>query len=116
MFNAMKYTIDATNQKLGRLASHIAVILQGKNSPFYERRLAGKDQVIVENVDKIVLTGKKPLQKVYRHHTGYPGHLKEVKFSEVMKRNPAKVLRLAVSRMLPKNRLRKQRMKNLIIK
>ena len=112
----MDYRIDATNKNLGRLASEIAIILQGKKNPNYEPRLAGEDKVIIKNVDKITLTGKKETDKVYYHHTGYMGHLKEETYPEVVaKKGKEEVLRRAVMQMLPKNRLQNQRMKRLII-
>jgi len=111
----MDYIIDAKNKRLGRLASEIAVILQGKKSPSYEPRLEGEDRVIVKNVDKIVLTGRKTKQKKYYRHSGPLGHLKIRKYEDVFKKNPAWVLRHAVRLMLPKNRLQAKRMKRLII-
>lgn len=111
----MDYTIDAKNKRLGRLATEIAVILQGKKNPGYEPRLEGEDRVIVKNVDKIVLTGRKIKQKVYYKHTGPLGHLKVRKFEDVFSKKPAWVLRHAVRLMLPKNRLSAKRMRRLII-
>lgn len=112
----MDYLIDAKNKKLGRLASEIAVILQGKKNLNYEPKMSGADWVRVKNVDKIVVSGKKERQKIYYHQTpGYIGHLKKRTYREVFEKDPAKVLRLAVLRMLPKNRLRIKRMKRLII-
>lgn len=111
----MDYTINAQNQRLGRLASEIAVILQGKKTAAYEPRLSGADRVIVKNVSKIAVTGKKYTQKVYYHHTGYMGHLREKKFREVFEKSPEKVLWKAVYNMLPKNRLRAKRLKRLVI-
>lgn len=112
----MEYTIDAKNKNLGRLASEIAVILQGKKSADYEPRLAGKDKVIVKNVDDLVLTGKKEEQKTYYRHTGYMGHLKEETAKEVIaKKGKKELLRRAVLRMLPKNKLQNERMKKLMI-
>jgi len=111
----MDYIIDAKNKRLGRLASEIAVILQGKKSASYEPRLEGSDRVIVKNVDKIVLTGRKSKQKRYYRHSGPLGHLKVKKYEDVFKKNPAWVLRHAVRLMLPKNRLQAKRMKRLII-
>jgi large subunit ribosomal protein L13 len=112
----MDYFIDATNQKLGRLASEIAVILQGKKSAFYNPRLAGSGKVIVTNVDKLDIAEKKAVQKIYYRHTGYMGHLKKRTLKEYMQKSPAAVLRLAVARMLPKNFIRAKRLKRLIIK
>lgn len=112
----MKYEIDATNKRLGRLASEIAVILQGKKSAYYEPRLAGADKVVVANVKKMVFSGKKPVQKKYYRHTGYMGHLYSKTLKEVFEKDPAKVLRTAVEKMLPRNTLRSKRMLLLEIK
>lgn len=112
----MDYIVDATNKSLGRLASDIAVFLQGKTSPTYEPRLSGKGKVIVKNVDSIKITGKKETEKVYFRHTGYMGHLKQETITEVIaKKGKKEVLRRAVERMLPKNKLQITRMKRLII-
>ncbi len=112
----VNYTIDATNKSVGRLASEIAVILQGKKSPKYEPRLESEDRVIVKNIDKIKITGKKFKQKIYYRHTTQIGHLKQQTLETLwQKKGPAEVLRLAVMRMLPKNKLRVKRMKRLII-
>ncbi|TSC96965.1 MAG: large subunit ribosomal protein L13 [Parcubacteria group bacterium Athens0714_26] len=111
----MDYIIDAKNKRLGRLASEIAIILQGKKTPFYEPRLAGGDNVTVKNVSEISFTGSKLDQKIYYRHTGYMGHLKEKNLKEAFSKSPAKVLRLAVMRMLPKNFLRAKRIKRLTI-
>jgi large subunit ribosomal protein L13 len=111
----MKYTIDAKGKKLGRLASEIAVILQGKKNPGYEPRLEGEDTVVVKNIKDMVVTGRKADQKIYYRHTGPLGHLKKRKYAEVFEKKPAWVLENAVRLMLPKNRLLKKRMKRLII-
>ncbi|MFA6354183.1 MAG: 50S ribosomal protein L13 [Candidatus Paceibacterota bacterium] len=110
----MEYHIDAKNKTLGRLASEIALILQGKKSPAYDPRLVGTDKVIIENVGTIKITGRKAKQKIYYRHTGYMGHLKSATFEEIMAKDPRKVLREAVRRMLPKNFLNQKRMNNLI--
>ncbi|MFH1759388.1 MAG: 50S ribosomal protein L13 [Patescibacteria group bacterium] len=112
----MVYTLDATNKKLGRLASEIAIILQGKNNPSYNPRLPGEDEVVIKNGSKVEVSGNKATQKIYYHHTGYIGHLKEEAFEKLFARAPDKVIWKAVYNMLPKNRLRKERMKHLIIK
>lgn len=110
----MEYKIDAANKNLGRLASEIAVILQGKKSPNYNPRLAGEDVAVVSNIDKMALSGKKEEQKVYFHHTGYMGHLKEESYKQVVsKKGKAEVLRRAVMQMLPKNKLQIKRIKRL---
>lgn len=111
----MNYTFDAKNKKLGRLASEIASILQGKKNPDYNGRLAGNDIVTIKNLAEIEISGRKVKQKTYKRHTGYIGHLKTVSYEMLFAKNPAKVLKLAVRRMLPKNRLLEKRMKNLII-
>ena len=90
-------------------------MLQGKKSPNYNPRLMNTDRVLVTNASQIAVSGKKPNQKIYYKHTGPLGHLKERKFADVFKKNPAWVLRHAVRLMLPKNRLNAKRLKNLII-
>jgi len=112
----MQYTIDAKNKKLGRIASEIAGILQGKKTSHYEPRLAGGDTVAVINIGELDFSKKKLEQKVYHRHTGYMGHLKTKTLRQVMENNPANVLRHAVERMLPKNYLRSKRMRRLDIK
>lgn len=112
----MEYRIDAKNRKLGRLASEIAVILQGKKSVYYEPRLAGQDKILIENVNQLEFSGNKLTKKRYYRHTGYMGHLKSKTLKEVFEKDPAGVLRQAVERMLPKNFLKAKRMKRLIIK
>jgi len=111
----MEHVIDAKNKKLGRLASDIAVILQGKKDVSYEPRLSGNDTVRVKNVSKVAVTGKKMDQKKYYKHAGPLGHLKEKKLSDAMEKDPSWVLRHAVNLMLPKNKLRAKRMRRLII-
>ena len=107
------YKIDATNKVLGRLASKIAILLQGKHKPNFVPYLNTGDKVIVTNTDKIKITGKKLKKKVYYRHSGYPGGLKKITLEELMKRDSREVLKKAVWGMLPKNKLRKQRIKNL---
>lgn len=107
--------LDAKNQKLGRLASKIASLLQGKDSATYEPRLEGENRVIVKNIKNVEVTGKKAEQKVYYRHTGYMGHLKEKSYKEAFEKSPAWVLKNAVSHMLPKNKLQNKRMKRLVI-
>jgi len=107
--------IDAKNQKLGRLASKIAVILQNKESVSYEPRLKGENKVIVKNIKGMEISGKKAEQKIYYHHTGYMGHIREKTFEEAFAANPSWVLKHAVKGMLPKNRLQDKRLKQLVI-
>lgn len=107
--------MDAKNKKVGRLASEIAVILQGKKNPDYEPKNLGADRVIVKNISGIEISGQKEEQKVYYHQpAGYIGHLKKRTYREVFAKKPSEVLRLAVLRMLPKNRLRAKRIRRLI--
>lgn len=105
--------VDATGKTLGRLAVDIAKRLIGKHKPWYcDQRDCG-DYVIVTNIDQIKVTGAKVTDKVYYSHTGYKGHLKEANFAHVFKKTPAKVLELAVKGMLPKNKMRKERLKRM---
>lgn len=111
----MRHVIDAQGQMLGRLASQIAHILQGKNNPAYQPNRSGGTAVVVKNVSKVKVSGKKYSDKIYYKHTGYMGHLKKRTYSQVFEKDPAKVLEMAVYNMLPKNRLRKDRMRKLVI-
>jgi large subunit ribosomal protein L13 len=111
----MEHIIDATHRKLGRLASEIAVILQGKTHASYDPKISGTDTVRVRNISKMVVTGKKYEQKKYYKHSGPLGHLKEKKLSDTLDENPEWVLRHAVNLMLPKNKLRAKRMRRLIM-
>lgn len=109
------YNIDATGKSLGRLATEIATFLRGKNEVNYLPSLDPMITVRVFNLNKIVLTGKKASEKIYYHYTGYPGGLKKVKYPDLIKKGSGRALRLAVLRMLHKNRLRAKLMKRLII-
>ncbi len=111
----MDYIIDGTNEPVGRLASRIAVALQGKHSPSYDPQLPGTLRVVVRNASKMTVTGTKNESKMYHRHTGYMGHLKTRSFQEFFAVSPAAVLRKAVFNMLPKNRLRTPRLKRLTI-
>jgi large subunit ribosomal protein L13 len=109
--------IDATGKAPGRLASEIAVILQGKHRPDYKANVDGDDIVEVTNVVAMKITGKNKLDnKLYRRHSGHPGGLKEETLRSVFEKDPGEVLRRAVKRMMSNNKLRKERMKRLIIK
>lgn len=110
------HTIDATSQAVGRLASQIAKILVGKHKVGYTPHIDDGDFVVVTNVNKLIFSGNKLAQKVYKHHSGYPGGLKEVKQSKIFAENPGMVIKLAVSKMLPKNRHRNDLLKRLTIK
>ncbi len=99
------YVIDAENKPLGRVASEVAKLLKGKHKPTYSTHLDCGDNVIVLNSDKIILTGNKLNQKVYRHHSGYVGGMKETPYKDLMANNSDKALLLAIKGMLPKNSL-----------
>jgi len=99
------YVVDAADQTLGRLASEVAAILRGKHKPIYTPHVDTGDFVIVINAEKIKLTGDKLNQKMYRHHSGYPGGLKEMDYRTLLQKKPEKAIELAVKGMLPHNRL-----------
>jgi len=107
------YTIDATDKILGRLATRISILLQGKDKPDFEPQKDMGGIVVVKNVSKIKVTGKKAKQKKYYHHSGYLGGLKEKPFKKVFEKDPAEPLRRAVLGMLPKNKLQAKRIKRL---
>jgi large subunit ribosomal protein L13 len=111
-----KVEVDATGQAPGRLATKIAMMLMGKDKPNYELHLDKGNKVVVLNADKVVFTGKKVDQKIYRHHSMHPGGLKETPASKVIKEDPREVIRLAVMKMLPKNKLRADRIRRLQFK
>ncbi|MDD4996135.1 MAG: 50S ribosomal protein L13 [Patescibacteria group bacterium] len=110
------YNIDATDKVLGRLASQIAQLLIGKGKVEYRPNVDNGDIIIVKNVDKIKITGQKLKQKIYYHHSQYPGGLKKKKMEEVFLKKPMDVLKKAVWNMLPKNKLRQPRIKRLSFK
>ena len=99
------YIVDAANKPLGKTAVTVATLLRGKHKPEYTPHVDCGEFVIVINASKAVLTGKKLEQKYYRHHSGYIGGLKEVKYSELMEKNPELAMELAIKGMLPKNTL-----------
>jgi len=104
---------DANNQILGRLASDIAQKLIGKHKVGYSPNLDCGDYVVVTNAAKINVTGRKDKQKIYYHHSHYPGGLKALSFKQVQKKDPARIIIHAVNNMLPKNKLRAMRLKRL---
>lgn len=107
------FVLDANGIVLGRLATRVARILIGKDKPNYTPFLDSGDHVIVINAERIKLTGNKIDQKIYRHHSGAPGGLKEVPIRKLLQRRPEEVVREAVLGMLPKNKLRARRAKKL---
>lgn len=107
------YVIDAENRPLGRVATEVARLLKGKHKPTYSTHLDCGDYVIVINSDKIVLTGNKLNNKVYRHHSGYIGGMKETSYKDLMANRSDKALLLAVKGMLPKNTLGREMLTKL---
>lgn len=99
------YIVDAKDKVLGRLCTRIASVLRGKTKPIFTPHVDTGDYVVVINADKVRLTGKKSEKKIYRWHTFYPGGLKEIKFSDMQKKHPKRVIELAVRGMLPKGKL-----------
>lgn len=102
------YEIDAEGKILGKVAAEIAVRLMGKNKPSYTPHVDGGDFVVVTNAEKIAVTGKKLTDKKYYRHSGYPGGLKVRSLQEMLEKQPTEVIRKAVERMLPKNKLESQ--------
>jgi len=107
------HLLDGRGEILGRLSTRIATLLMGKNKATYSTHMDSGDNVIVLNVEKIIVTGKKAAQKVYQTASGYPGGFKEKKYKDVLKLHPERILETAVSGMLPDNKLKQERMKRL---
>lgn len=102
------FVVDAAGQTLGRLASGAARVLSGKNSVQYTPYIDTGDHVIVINAEKIVLTGLKAQQKLYRRYTGFPGGLREEEFLKLLARRPEEILEQAIKGMLPKSKMGRQ--------
>jgi len=109
------HLFDAKDYILGRLSVQIASLLMGKNKPYLVSYLDCGDYVVVINAGKVQLTGRKLEDKVYHRHSGYPGGFKEIPLKQQMAKDPTQVIRQAVSGMLPKNKLRDQRLSRLKI-
>ena len=107
------YIIDAANKPLGRVASEAAKLLRGKHKPTYTPNIDNGDHVIILNCNDIVLTGHKLDQKIYRHHSGYIGGMKETTAREMLAKSPEKMMMLAIKGMLPKNSLVRQMLKKV---
>ena len=105
------YIIDAANKPLGRVATEAAKLLRGKHKPTYTPNMDNGDHVIILNCKDVILTGKKLDQKIYRHHSGYIGRIKETPARVMMDKNPEKAMMLAVKGMLPHNSLGRQMLK-----
>ena len=99
------YVVDAADKVLGRLASQLAARRRGKHKPVYTPHVDTGDYIVVINASKLRVTGAKPVQKLYRRHSGKPGELKETQFAKLHARFPARVLEIAVKGMLPKGPL-----------
>lgn len=110
-----RYTIDASNRPVGRLASEIAILLRGKNKPEFEPHIDAGGIVEVNNVSKIEFTGKKWEQKKYYNYSGYPSGIRERTAGKLREEKTDEILTMAVRNMLPSNKLRKPMLKRLII-
>lgn len=107
------FVVDATDKTLGRLASEIAHRLRGKHKPEYTPHIDTGDYIVVVNAEKVKVTGAKTTDKMYHHHTGYPGGLKSYSFEKLIERAPERVLQRAVKGMLPRNPLGRAMFKKL---
>lgn len=99
------YVVDAADQRLGRLATEVATILRGKNKPTFTPNMDTGDFVVIINAEKVVVTGNKNSQKLYRRHSGRPGGMKVETFDQLQARIPERIIEKAVKGMLPKNAL-----------
>ncbi|MCD6353757.1 MAG: 50S ribosomal protein L13 [Proteobacteria bacterium] len=107
------YLVDAEDKILGRLASQLASILRGKNKPIFTPHVDTGDFVVVVNAKKIKLTGRKLKDKIYYHHSGYPGGIKSINAKDLLDKRPEDVILKAVKGMLPKNSLGRTMLKKL---
>ena len=107
------YIIDAANKPLGRVATEAAKLLRGKHKPTFTPNMDVGDHVIVINCDKVILTGNKLNQKIYRHHSGHIGGMKEIPAKDMLANKPEKAMMLAIKGMLPHNSLGRQTIKKL---
>jgi large subunit ribosomal protein L13 len=107
------YLINAEGRVLGRLSTELAKILKGKNKPTYTPHVDTGDFVVVVNAGKVTLTGRKLKDKIYFHHTGYPGGIKQISAEKLLAKKPTEMVRMAVRGMLPKNSLGRQMLRKL---
>ena len=107
------YIIDAANKPLGRVATEAAKLLRGKHKPTFTPNIDVGDHVIILNCNQVILTGNKLNEKIYRHHSGYIGGMKEVSAKDMLEKNPEKAMMLAVKGMLPHNSLGAVQLKKL---
>ncbi len=99
------YVVDASGKTLGRLCTEIANRLRGKHKPEFTPHVDTGDYVVVVNAEKIVVTGNKATDKLYHHHTGYPGGIKSISFDKLLVKSPEMIIEKAVKGMMPKNKL-----------
>ncbi len=109
------YVVDATDKTLGRLSTAIANRLRGKHKPEYTPHVDTGDYIVVVNAEQIKVTGNKTTDKVYHHHTGYPGGIKSITFDKLIDKAPEQVIEKAVKGMMPKNKLSRSMMSKLKI-
>ena len=109
------YVVDASNKVLGRLATEIARRLRGKHKAEYTSHVDTGDYIVVTNAEKVTVTGRKFKDKLYYSHSGHPGGIKEISFDKLQKKNPARIIELAVKGMLPKNPLGREMFRKLKI-
>jgi large subunit ribosomal protein L13 len=107
------HLIDANGKTLGRLATRVAMLLRGKHKPIFTPHVDTGDFVVVVNAEKISLTGKKWKDKLYIHHSGYPGGLKSISAGKMREKKPERLVTMAVQGMLPKNKLGRKMIKKL---
>jgi large subunit ribosomal protein L13 len=113
--NKKWYVVDAKDKILGRLATRIATRLRGKHKPIFTPHADTGDFIVVVNAEKVSLTGNKWDKKIYYHHTGYTGGLKQISAKKLLEKRPEDIIRFAVRRMLPKNSLGRRQLKKLKI-
>jgi len=111
--NPKWHLVDADGKTLGRLATRVAILLRGKNKPIYAPHQDTGDFVVVINAKKVFLTGKKWKEKIYTHHSGYPGGLKQASAEKIAEKKPERLITMAVQGMLPKTKLGKKLIKKL---
>lgn len=109
------HLVDLQNKILGRAATSISQLLMGKSKPYFVPHLDCGDYVVVVNAAKVAVTGKKHQQKMYMRYSGYPGGLKKKSFAQVLAEDPARIIREAVTGMLPQNKLKDSMLKRLYI-
>ncbi len=107
------HLVDANGKTLGRLATRIAILLRGKHNAIFTPHVDAGDFVVVVNADRVSLTGKKWKEKLYIHHSGYPGGLKSMNAEQLKGKNPTRLITMAVQGMLPKNKLGRKLIKKL---